>query len=93
MKKKILIIPSWYPTHSNPVLGCFFREQALIMSNDYDVKVLVSNEINSMKRYIVRSLLHPIIKDKIDYRLNESHVNPPDVISFNYIISLRYFSH
>lgn len=29
----ILILPSWYPTHENPINGIFFREQALALKN------------------------------------------------------------
>jgi glycosyltransferase involved in cell wall biosynthesis len=34
--KKILYIPSWYPTPENKMIGSFFREQALLFDNDID---------------------------------------------------------
>lgn len=37
---KILIIPSWYPRPDNKILGSFFQEQARLISDHYDVKVL-----------------------------------------------------
>ena len=40
-KKKVLVFPSWYPTPEKPVTGSFFREQALLMREDFDIKVIV----------------------------------------------------
>lgn len=52
-KKKVLIIPSWYPTSESPIVGSFFREQGHIMETEYDVKVLFGqvryNEIDSVE--------------------------------------------
>ena len=41
-QKKILLIPSWYPTKENSIVGSFFREQAaiLIENKEIDIKVL-----------------------------------------------------
>ena len=91
--KKVLIIPSWYPNSVNPIQGSFFREQALLMSNDYDIKVLISNQIDSMKRYFFKKYFYRLIFNKVDYRLNEFYINPPDVFSFNCFLSSRIFSH
>lgn len=40
MKRKILIVPSWYPSSSAPISGIFVEEQALVLSQNYDVAVL-----------------------------------------------------
>lgn len=40
VKKKLLIIPSWYPTEAQRLPGCFFREQALLVQEEYDIYVL-----------------------------------------------------
>ncbi len=37
---RILIIPSWYPTPSNPVNGIFVRQQAEGLGKTHDVRVL-----------------------------------------------------
>ena len=37
---RILIIPSWYPTPSNPVNGIFVRQQAEALGKAHDVRVL-----------------------------------------------------
>lgn len=39
-KKKILILPSWYPTPDDEINGSFFQEQASLMTDEFDVKVL-----------------------------------------------------
>lgn len=49
MKKKVLIIPSWYPNVKNDIIGSFFQEQASFLTdNGYDIKVLYGNikEVN-----------------------------------------------
>ncbi len=38
------MIPSWYPTKDNPFQGSFFREQALILSQNFNFIVLRINE-------------------------------------------------
>ena len=39
----ILIIPSWYPKHKNDYVGCFFREQAIALSDHgHNVSVLAA---------------------------------------------------
>jgi len=40
MKRKVLILPSWYPTRTYPVNGIFVRDQAREISKRYDVAVL-----------------------------------------------------
>jgi glycosyltransferase involved in cell wall biosynthesis len=39
--RRVLIVPSWYPTKDKPFRGVFFREQALLASQEFDVRVLV----------------------------------------------------
>ncbi|HWP47296.1 MAG TPA: glycosyltransferase [Candidatus Limnocylindrales bacterium] len=41
MKRKVLILASWYPTDTSPVSGIFIQDQAVILSRKYDVTVLV----------------------------------------------------
>jgi glycosyltransferase involved in cell wall biosynthesis len=41
MKRKILIIPSWYPNDADPISGIFIQEQAIALSKQYDVTVLI----------------------------------------------------
>lgn len=39
MSKTILMLPSWYPSKENPFQGCFFREQALALTKNYNFVV------------------------------------------------------
>jgi L-malate glycosyltransferase len=41
MKKKILIVPSWYPNPNDPISGVFIEEQAVALSKDHDVAVMI----------------------------------------------------
>lgn len=40
MKKKILILASWFPSKASPVNGIFIQEQAVVLSKIYNVAVL-----------------------------------------------------
>lgn len=51
MNTKVLIIPSWYPTEENKILGIFFKEQAIALKkHGYEVTVLFP-EIRTMRSY------------------------------------------
>lgn len=39
-KKRILILPSWYPDPLHPLNGIFVHEQAVVLSRKYDIAVL-----------------------------------------------------
>ena len=61
--KKVLIIPSWYPTEDQPSKGIFFKEQALLASTNYDVRVMVT-EVHRVPRrspfLFIRKLLSSV---------------------------------
>jgi glycosyltransferase involved in cell wall biosynthesis len=40
VKRKILILASWYPSAASPVGGIFIHDQAVALSREYDVAVL-----------------------------------------------------
>ena len=40
MKRKVLLLPSWYPSGNHPVNGIFVQDQAQEISKRYDVAVL-----------------------------------------------------
>lgn len=51
MNTKVLIIPSWYPTEENKILGIFFKEQAIALKkHGYEVTVLYP-EIRTLRSY------------------------------------------
>ena len=41
MRKKILFVPSWYPNEDDPIAGVFIEEQAVAVSKEFDVAVLL----------------------------------------------------
>jgi L-malate glycosyltransferase len=44
--KRILVIPTWYPTNLHPINGVFIRQQVLALSKKFHVAVLVPCFIN-----------------------------------------------
>ncbi len=65
MKKKILFLPSWYPSDDAPYNGIFVQEQALALSNEYDVAVLFPR-VFGLSRWKEMKTFNP--KFKIGYR-------------------------
>lgn len=67
-KPTILMIPSWYPTKENPISGCFFKEQAEILSDRYNFVIvhLSANPINVLKFIIYKVINKKLISLKID---------------------------
>ena len=41
MKKRVLFVPSWYPSQGDPISGVFIEEQAIALSKEFDVAVLI----------------------------------------------------
>ncbi|HEY3580946.1 MAG TPA: glycosyltransferase [Pyrinomonadaceae bacterium] len=41
MRKKVLFIPSWFPNDADPISGIFIQEQAVALSHEVDVAVLI----------------------------------------------------
>lgn len=41
MRKKVLFVPSWYPNEDDPISGVFIEEQAVALSKEFDVAVLL----------------------------------------------------
>jgi len=41
MRRKVLFVPSWYPSADDPISGVFIQEQAHALSERYDVAVLI----------------------------------------------------
>lgn len=49
-KKTICLITDWYPTENNPYAGLFFKEQALLMEDVFDFKIVRYRPIHSIFR-------------------------------------------
>ncbi len=58
MKRKVLIVPSWYPSHASPVNGIFVQDQAVALSQQYDVAVLFP-EVSSGWRQLAMGRVGP----------------------------------
>ena len=83
-KKKILILPSWYPTQANPIVGSFFREQAELVQDEYDIKVLFGiRDYTGYKRYYYRKISGT--NDHLKkFSENELALYPPEVVNIKY---------
>jgi glycosyltransferase involved in cell wall biosynthesis len=86
-KKKILMIPSWYPTNGDPIGGSFFREQALALSGNFDFLVaFIEFETLSVFRVLSRVLRG---KGLVPHPAENDFEQPPRVFMFvGYGISL-----
>ena len=58
MRKKVLFIPSWFPNQDDPISGIFILEQAVALSQEFDVAVLIPG----MAAW--RNVLNPNAADK-----------------------------
>lgn len=50
-KRKICLVTNWYPTEGNPYVGCFFKEQAMALSDHFDFVVI---------HYSIRDVIDPV---------------------------------
>lgn len=55
---RILIIPSWYPTPTNPVNGIFVQQQADALSEKHEVRVLYLDVLTRGERHNPRRYLN-----------------------------------
>ncbi len=92
-KKKILVIPSWYPSKDTPGLGTFFREQAALLTEDFDIRLMAGYLDRNISRWqkLQNTLQfaltkHVNVKEKNDYFLS-----PPHVYGFAYAKGVNRF--
>ncbi|PIY12044.1 MAG: hypothetical protein COZ18_02900 [Flexibacter sp. CG_4_10_14_3_um_filter_32_15] len=87
-QKKILLIPSWYPTKENSIVGSFFREQAaiLIENKEIDIKVLygIVKEVSFFE--FILFLFTKFIKKKLEVS-QDFLLQTPDAYHFEVKIS------
>jgi glycosyltransferase involved in cell wall biosynthesis len=55
---RLLILPSWYPKPDDKINGSFFQEQAKLVSDRFDVKVL-------MIRFVARPAIRTLLKTPV----------------------------
>jgi glycosyltransferase involved in cell wall biosynthesis len=51
-RRRILIVPSWYPSVGNPTRGVFFKEQAELVADAFDIRVLTAERNNRLGRML-----------------------------------------
>ncbi|MBB1192495.1 hypothetical protein DNC80_02285 [Flavobacterium sp. SOK18b] len=90
MTKKVLIIPSWYPSNDNFLVGSFFQEQAFLMHHSgFDIKVL-NGKIIKVKRvnFVLQTIKNLFVPKKIN--LNKKFLlQNPEAFSFPIVQSIR----
>lgn len=90
MRKKIIMMPSWYPTKINPISGSFFKEQAEALSEQFDFCVIgISYSSYSLIKYAYKYIFHKL-NSKIT--LVNSNGIIPEIYCRGNIISLGIIS-
>lgn len=92
-KKKLLVLPSWYISPEDRINGSFFREQAIILSEKYDTRVLVQS---AQGRPSIRKLLRDpfnSLGEWVEYvKTQHQEVALPDEEEFNHPKLCKYIS-
>jgi len=91
--KRILIIPSWYPNEDNPGLGTFFREQAALFEDDFDVRVFaghLNTHISRVKK-LKNTARFAFLKKVSVQKKDDYFLAPPRVYSFSYTLGLNRY--
>lgn len=84
-RKKVLVIPSWYPTSRSLLTGSFFREQADLLSETFDVRVIYGVKESLPRMPYLWALLKNIIKKGSLYKPKKGMlVTPPEGIGFSF---------
>jgi glycosyltransferase involved in cell wall biosynthesis len=50
-RRRVLVLPSWYPSNSKPLAGSFFQEQTRLLEREWNVRVIVPLAL-STRRYL-----------------------------------------
>ena len=93
-KKKILIIPSWYPNTDDPGLGTFFREQAALFTDKFDVRIMAGRlKRNISRRQKLQNSLRFILTKQVKViEKNDYFLTPPHVFGFSYSQGINRFA-
>jgi glycosyltransferase involved in cell wall biosynthesis len=72
MKKKILLVPAWYPSLENPLLGSFFKEQMQLVQSEFDFKIMIGKRLeigkkNAIKQYLKSGSIYKIVRTDFQY--------------------------
>lgn len=69
-KAKLLFIPSWFPSEKKPNEGKYFEEQISVLSENYDIKVLVGTTYYCSPRVFFKKFVQVLFDFKISYSSN-----------------------
>ncbi len=79
MKAKILLLPTYYPTKNAPIVGSQIKEQAELVADIYDIRVIYCASGMGLRRFIFQSIFGKFLKGKgySDFNgLSESKIIP-----------------
>jgi len=84
--KKILVIPSWYPSTDDPGLGTFFREQAALFTKDFDIRIMAGYQnLNISRREKLQNTLRFALTKQVKVSEKKNYfLAPPQVYGFEY---------
>lgn len=76
MKKKVLLVPAWYPSLEDPLLGSFFQEQMRLVQSEFDFKILIGKRTkigkkNAIKQYLKSGSFNKIVRNDYQYEQKE----------------------
>ncbi|RLD60935.1 MAG: hypothetical protein DRI95_14810, partial [Bacteroidetes bacterium] len=89
--KKILVISSWYPNIDNPGLGTFFRDQATLFEDEFDIRIFAGH----MSPYVSRSkklkntIRFALFRKVSIQKMNDYYLSPPYVYGFRFMPGLN----
>jgi glycosyltransferase involved in cell wall biosynthesis len=92
-KPEVLVVPSWYPTSFAPFVGGFFRDQAKLVADDFDIKVIYGSQILIGKKAFLKNIAKGKVTIPSSLEMQHHLLSPPEVIHFKYqvwaFLSLR----
>jgi glycosyltransferase involved in cell wall biosynthesis len=105
MKKKVLLVPAWYPSLEDPLLGSFFQEQMRLVQSEFDFKILIGKRTEigkkkAIKQYLKSGSFNKIVRNDYQYEQKEQtfaidyqyiKLLPPRFELNQYIYICKYF--
>lgn len=87
-KPKILVLSPWYPSLENPVQGIFVQEQSALMTEDFDVRVLVGKPIHiSRFNFLLQKIRTKYLKQNLPSTISPYPIAPPEAYEATYFYS------
>ncbi|SFF34126.1 glycosyltransferase [Thermoflexibacter ruber] len=87
-KPKILVLSPWYPSLANPVQGIFVQEQSALMTEDFDVRVLVGKPIYiSRFDFLLQKIKTKYLKQNLPSKISPYPIAPPAAYEATYFYS------